>query len=503
MVNSVIKYLQASVERFPDKIAFSDKEKSLTFFDLDVKARALACEISKKINKATKQPIAVYLPKGVECIVSFLAIAYSGNFYTSLDTSLPEERLKKIISTLEPVLIITNSDKEVVIKSVSPDAVLLTENTNNIIDDVLLENILRSVIDTDVLYVLFTSGSTGEPKGVVISHRAVIDFNNWAINTIDIDRNTVFGNQVPFHFDVSMPDIYLPLFCGASTHIIPEELFLFPVKLIKHINDNKINTLNWVSSAMMILCNKEVLEKIPMPNFKMAIFSAEVLPIKHLNQWIKYYPNATFINMYGPTEITFICTYYIVDRIFNDGDSLPIGYPCANTDILILNDDNKLVNIDEVGELCVRGSCLAHGYYVNDEKTRDSFVQNPLNDKYPEKIYRTGDLVKYNQRGEILYIGRKDSQIKHQGYRIELGEIERACLSFKMVLSCTALYDDVKKRICIAVSPEGINKKELFRHLEVSLPKYMLPHFIETIENMPLNQNGKIDRNKLMELFIK
>ena len=224
------------------------------------------------------------------------------------------------------------------------------------------------------------------------------------------------------------------------------------------------------------------------------------MPNKQLNMWRKAYPDILYANLYGPTEITDVCTYYIVDREFDDADPLPIGRPCRNTDILVLNKDNCLVAEGEIGELCVRGVSLSYGYYNNDERTKEAFIQNPLNPYYREMIYRTGDLVKYNEYGEIVYISRKDYQIKHMGHRIELGEIENAVYSVSGIDRCCCLYHDKKKKIMLfyTASAEIPNLKELIKD---KLPDYMIPGIYRFLDNMPLNLNGKIDRVKLKTLL--
>ena len=221
------------------------------------------------------------------------------------------------------------------------------------------------------------------------------------------------------------------------------------------------------------------------------------MPTKQLNIWRRYVPNAVYANLYGPTEIAVDCTYYIVDREFKDTESLPIGVACKNTDILVLNEKDELTVTDEIGELCVRGTCLAHGYYGEPQKTKEAFVQNPLNHKYPEIIYRTGDLVKYNERGELLFVGRKDFQIKHNGYRIELGEIETAASAVSGVENCCAVYDMDKKQIVLFVTPENLDKRMVYAQLRSALPQYMLPKLIVAEKAFALNQNGKIDRLEL------
>ena len=284
---------------------------------------------------------------------------------------------------------------------------------------------MEEQIDTDPVYSIFTSGSTGIPKGVVVSHRSVIDFVDWIKEVANLGPEDVIGNQAPFYFDNSTMDIYLMYSTGATLCIIPEDRFMFPVRLVEFLNENKVSHILWVPYLMMNVVNMNIFEKTVPRYLKNVFFAGEVLPVKYLRYWQKYLPNCVFSNMYGPTEITEICCYYVVDRDLDDTESIPIGHACRNTGLLVLVDGNREASVGEEGELCVRGSSLAMGYYNDWEKTKKAFVQNPLNSHYPETIYCTGDVVYKNTRGELVYIGRKDSQIKHNGYRIELGEIEK------------------------------------------------------------------------------
>lgn len=491
MFNNIIFYLKNSAMRFPDKVAFRDCEKEITFSELDRSARLLASNINYRLNGLVKQPIGIYLPKGVDAVIAFMATIYSGNFYTPIDPTMPRLRLEKLLGILNPALIITNNKYK---NDLLSELILIDEVKSESMDDNLLDSIANKVIDTDILYVMFTSGSTGDPKGVIISHRAVIDYIDWLSDVFEFNESTIFGNQAPFSFDNSVLDLYSTIKNGCETVIIPEEMFLSSRRLCTFINENKINTIFWVPSAMILVANSRILEKISMNQLTKIMFAGEVMPTKQLNVWRRFVPNALYANLYGPTEIAVDCTFYIVDREFGDDESLPIGTACKNTGILVLNEKDELVSEGEIGELCVRGSCLAHGYYSNPQKTKDVFVQNPLNYKYPERIYRTGDLVKYNEREEIIYIGRKDTQIKHRGYRIELGEIETAASSALEIEQCCGIYDYANKQIVIFVTPENINKNALYAHLKNMLPNYMLPGLIVSKEVMPLNQNGKIDR---------
>jgi len=274
---------------------------------------------------------------------------------------------------------------------------------------------------------------------------------------------------------------------------------LFPKRLCRYLDEGGINTIFWVPSALILVANSGVLETVCPEKLEKILFCGEVMPTKQLNIWKRAIPDAMFANLYGPTEITDVCAYFIVNRVFRDDESLPIGFPCINTDILVLNDNDEVVSGDEIGELCVRGTCLANGYYNNKEKTCVAFTQNPLNDRYPENIYRTGDLVRYNEKGELLFVGRKDYQIKHMGHRIELGEIETAAGMFASVERSCALYNTEKHTISLFVTPENVDKIKLYEHLKTCLPRYMLPALLLAEKALPLNPNGKIDRLKLKE----
>ena len=500
MQKNIIEYLQDSVQKYSDKIALVDENRTITFAELDKEAKKIADTIITSCGNIKNQPIAVYMEKSVECIVAFLGIAYSGNFYSPLDFKMPSSRIEKIIQVLEPVAVIYNGKKpndfEIPCKLISMQEALESATGECDITS------YQGVLDIDPLYVLFTSGSTGQPKGVVISHRGVIDYTEWLYDKFHFDENVIFGNQAPFYFDNSILDIYSTLKNGSTMNIIPERLFTFPAKLLNYIEENKINTLFWVPSALIGVANSGILSEIRLRNIKKILFCGEVMPNKQLNIWRKEYPDVLYANLYGPTEITDVCTYYIIDRDFSDDEPLPIGLSCANTEILVLNNENKLVEKDEIGELCVRGTCLSMGYYGDSEKTNQVFVQNPLNDRYHDLIYRTGDLVKYNERGEIIYICRKDYQIKHQGYRIELGEIETVCSSIDSVARVCAVYDDINKKIvlfCSLNNDNEITEKIIYTWLKQRLPSYMLPSIIHLRDELPINANGKIDRVKLKQ----
>ena len=361
-----------------------------------------------------------------------------------------------------------------------------------------MEKRKQQIIDTDLLYVLFTSGSTGIPKGVSITHRGVIDCMDWFVETFGICHFDSLGSQAPFYFDASVPDIFLNLKAGSTLYLIPKELFAQPVRLLDFLRRKQINTIIWVPSALIAISKLKAFRSVDLTGIlKRVIFCGEVMPCKQLNAWRQYLPDVIYANLYGPTEAIYACTYYIINRNFEDSENLPIGFPMKNTQILVLDDMDNLVNEPgTIGELCVRGTGISTGYYNNLEKTREMFVQNPLNQAYEEKIYRTGDLVEYNKYGELIYLSRKDFQVKHLGHRIELGEIETAVSSLSDITRCCCLYDEKHGRITLFLDKD-IVKEELYLQLKNLIPDYMVPGKVVYLENLPLNANGKIDRLKL------
>ncbi len=501
MLHIVTQYYRKSAEDYPEHTAFVDNKVILTYFEAFSESELIAHQLI--IRGLFKKPVAVMMDKGARTVAAFLGVAMSGNFYTVIDTKMPQNRIEKILDTFEPSIILVDKKNEKNAQLLNQDYLVyenVLEKELNSTDKQEIVEAESRIIDTDILYVLFTSGSTGIPKGVIISHRSVIDYIEWVSETFAFDHSCIFGNQAPFYFDNSVLDIYSTIRNGATLHVIPQMLYSFPIRLLEYIRDKCINSIFWVPTVLSRVANLELLDKCDIDCLSKILFAGEVMPARQLNAWIRRLPNATFANLYGPTEITVDCTYYIVDREIKDDESVPIGYACMNTDILVLNDNDQLVDVNEKGELCVRGSSLALGYYNNPEKTAAAFIQNPLNTLYHELIYRTGDIVHYNERGEIIYDGRRDSQIKHTGHRIELGEIETAVFSNNEIKSNCCLHDAIRDQLILFYVGE-IAEDDLRKYLNTLIPEYMLPNIYHKLDAMPLNMNGKIDRIKLKEFI--
>ena len=497
MVRNVLEFLENSADRFPDRIALEDRDEQLTYEKVRNLARKTGTAVAEK-TAAVCRPVVVYMDKNVRSLVLFLGTLYSGNFYCPLDSKMPRQRIDAILQVTKPELILTDREHyESAEQFAAGASILCWEEIITVeTEESLLNKRISQITEEDPLYVLFTSGSTGVPKGVVVSHRVVINYLAWLDEMFQMNENTVFGNQAPLYFDVSVHDLYGAIYFGGKMVIIPSGLFSFPVRLIEYMNEKKISTFLWVPSAMSIVAALKTFREIRPEYLEIVMFAGEVLPRKYLDYWMEYLPDVLFANLYGPTE-TFVCTAYICNGKEPEGQTMPIGRPIRNVRAYILDKNGCEAGKGESGELCLSGSCLATGYYRNQEKTESSFIQNPLVEAYPQRIYRTGDLVYENEQGDLIYLSRQDYQIKHMGYRIELGEIETAAYAIPEIRDCVCVYDEERKRIILYYDGKEMDKKELKEKIGRKVPEYMIPGKYVYLPVLPHNANGKIDRKEL------
>ncbi|HED6101258.1 TPA: AMP-binding protein, partial [Campylobacter jejuni] len=499
----IYDFLEKSLIKFSEKTAFVEpfakERKEITYKDFDLFSKKLASEILKtlKNDNPTQAPVLIILPKGINCLISFFGVALSGNFYTLLDEKSPKERVEKVIEVLKPKLFITSKD----LKFNLDLPTLYTQDFESFnIDESLIKNAKEKHIDTNLLYVLFTSGSTGIPKGVSIAHKSVIDYAFHFCEAFEVDENEIIANQAPLYVDASLPDILATIKPSATLHLIPNHLFAFPNKILDYLEQEKITMIFWKPTVLIyFIKDQDNLKNYPLKNLNKILIGGEIMPIKQLNIWRKHLPNALFANCYGPTEITDVCCYYILDREFSENEILPIGKAYKNTELLVFDENMNFISPKQIGvkgELFVRGTSLSLGYYNDKEKTKQAFIQNPLHDNYLDLLYKTGDIVSYNEFGELLCYGRNDNRIKFMGHRIELGEIESVINSHSKIILCACIFKE--KIICFYESDEELDFKAF---LKDKLPSYMIPkHFIK-IEKFKLNQNSKIDRKALHELI--
>lgn len=500
MQRNILEYLEHTVQKFPDKLAFANENMGMTFKEVFEASRSIGTGLSKRGYQ--REPVVLYMKKHPHMIAAFWGVVYSSCYYVPIDEEMPEFRVKLIFQNLNPRAVIcdeTTKDKIHEFEDFHGEVLLYDEMAEEKADDAVLAEIRRKSIDTDPVYIVFTSGSTGVPKGVVACHRSVIDYVENLTEVLQITEESVLANQTPLYFDACLKELFSSLKYGATTYLVPKTLFMFPIDLVKFLNEHKINTVCWVVSALTMISSMGTFNKVVPEYLHTVAFGSEVFPIKQFNLWKKTLPNARFINLYGPTEATGMSCYYEVDREFEEGDAIPIGQPFKNTEILLLDEKNQIPAQGEPGEICIRGTALTLGYYNNYEKTDEVFTQNPLNNSYHELIYRTGDIGKLNEYGELVFISRKDYQIKHMGHRIELGEIETHVNMIEGIRSACCIYDKEKGKIILFYVGD-VEVKELVNSLKQTLPRYMIPNSTYNLPEMPLTANGKIDRIRLKQI---
>ncbi|MCQ2591524.1 MAG: AMP-binding protein [Treponema sp.] len=493
---TVLDYLEETAVNYPDKIAFADVNEQITWSELVYNAKNLSTVIEKYFLPFSAVPIMG--DKNIHTIELFFAALYAGCFYCFFDSTFPQERIASMINTLEAqhILVTSGFVKRIENQNIKP--VIIQEMTSEITDYTGLRR--SQIIDTDLVYANFTSGSTGTPKAVAVSHKCVIDFISCFTETFNIQSNENIANQAPFDFDVSVKDIFSGVFTGAAVHLIPKMFFSFPTKLLDFLVEREITTLIWAVSALCIISSLDGFSyKVP-STIKKIMFSGEVMPVKHLHIWQKYIPQAQYVNLYGPTEITCNCTYHIINQPVAEDGVIPMGIAFKNERVFLLDENDKLITEKNVsGEVCVSGTCVAPGYYNNWDKTNSVFVQNPLENRRYERIYRTGDLAKIGDDGLFYYVGRKDFQIKHMGHRIELSEIEGALLGMEQLTRTCCIF--ANNKITAFYTGTEIEKKEIVTYLKQKLPVFMIPSDFIYLSEFVLNKNGKIDRNVLQGML--
>ena len=502
---NVLSFLESSAQKYPDRVAFKDKDEAINYNNLLTRCQKIAFVIRKNAQMELfdkNRPVAVFIDRNIKSLQLFLAVAYSGNFYVPIDPTLPADRIHSMLDTLKPVSCISATTRKLPVYAENFDSLLEQSEKVTDSDCESVKKIRERAIDTDPLYAIFTSGTTGIPKSVLVSHRSVIDLVHRFAETFPFPDQPVMANQAPFDFDVSVKDIYNSLNLGGTVVIVPKSYFVMPAALFPYLQENKVNVLIWAVSALRIVQNFKLFDACIPDSISLVMFSGEIMPVKCLNYLMDYWKDATFVNLYGPTEITCNCSSYIVQGRLKDTDNIPIGDSFANTEMFLIDPETlkRVRNAGEKGEICVKGSCLALGYYGNEQQTDMAFVQDPEVTAYKDLMYRNGDLGYYDEAGNLYYAGRSDHQIKHMGHRIEMGEIETVVNAIDEIKMACAVYKEEKEMIYLFYSADAECNDIIIKQIRTHLPAFMLPNKFVFMHEMPLNAHAKIDRKKLTEM---
>lgn len=519
--------LERAADKYPQTTAVVDNGNKVSFVQLN----SISNQVANQLIECGCKPgstVAVYLPKSLEAIITFFGVLKAGCAYIPLDGHYsPPKRIKNILELNNSGCLVTN---ETYLGKLSP--VKDTNERKIILTDVLLKEKMTSpleknaaetmflfrtasenapamehpVTENNLAYVLYTSGSTGVPKGVMITHRNALTFINWAVDCFKPTPGMRFANHAPFHFDLSVFDLFVSVACGGTVHLVPEQIMNNPRALVKWIDTRKIEVWYSVPSVWTAILNYASIDSTSFTELTMILFAGEVFPPKDLKRLMQLFPDKRFFNLYGPTE-TNVCTYHEVrsmDEIGNEG--VPVGKACENSDVRAFDENMREVTVGDVGELHVNGPGVFAGYYGDTQRTDNAFRKVRTGNR--ERLwYATGDLVRRITRDTYYYVGRKDLMVKCAGFRIELPEIEKTLL----------MHDDIRDAAVVPVYREQRNTFMLKAFLALrpsaeltvqniknwcgeQLPRYMIPEMVTILDDLPKNSNGKTDRQRLAAL---
>jgi amino acid adenylation domain-containing protein len=513
----------------PDSLAIVGPDEQMTYGELEESSNRLA-RLLRAAGCAPGDRVCLLMPKGAPVVAAILGVLKADATWVPIDPSSPASRIRKVLSSCESRWILAADTGSGVLDELVAEPDFATNHSigwmssaptaGRAFRPAFTWNDLASYSSApmhcasgpdDAAHILFTSGSTGVPKGVIITHRNVLAFIRWARRYFGTTSNDRISWHPPLHFDLATYDIFGTLGAGATLYPVPPELSLLPHRLAEFIRQSELTQWFSVPSVLNYMAKFDAVRQDDFPTVRRVLWCGEVLPTPTLIYWMQRLPHSTFTNLYGPTEATIASSYFTVPACPEDERTeIPIGRACPGEELLVLDESLRPLPAGEIGDLYIRGVGLSPGYWRDEEKTRNAFLPNPLGGPSGDRIYRTGDLARMGSDGFVYYIGRADTQIKSRGYRIELGEIESALHSLGVLRECAVVGVPSSgfegTAICctyVLDGVEGITPAKLRERLTKLVPNYMLPSRWLQLDVLPKNANGKIDRPALRAMFNK
>ena len=526
MTSLLHDYVTRQAERRAEAVALVMDDERMTYGELEEDSNRMAA-LFIELGCRDGDRVCLMLSKSPRAITSMIAALKAGCAYVPIDVTSPAARVEKVLRAVEPRLIVVDEsgvallDEIVGLGAVPTDLVVVAADDDPLagrhfaaaagasawkVLDAGPVSVPRSS-DTPA-HLLFTSGSTGVPKGVVITHANVSSFVEWATAFFEMAPTDRISGHPPLHFDLSTFDVYATLYVGAELHLVPPRRNLLPSALADFIRSSRLQQWFAVPSVFSLMAALDVVGEPDFPSLERVLWCGEVLPTRVLRYWMERVPHATFTNLYGPTETTIASSYHTVRRVpESDAEPIPIGVACEGEELLVLDERMIPVAPGDIGEVYIGGVGVSPGYWRDPEQTGRAFVTDPRSADPSVRIYRTGDRGQRGHDGLVYFVGRTDSQIKHRGYRVELGEIEAAVSALEGVRECAVVATETdgfaSTTICCAYVTDdlGDRVREMRDALRSSLPQYMLPTDWLALDALPKNRNGKIDRPHLRAMF--
>lgn len=519
--------VSARAQDRPEATAIVHVTEAMTYGELECASNQLA-RMLKKVGCQRGDRVCLLMPKSIPAIVAILGVLKADCIYVPLDPMSPPPRVATTMVRAECRVILASGTVGILL-----DAIMAERQSSAgtpIIGWMGAEHIRGTTwrpaftqadcargsdrpldygnVPEDPAYILFTSGSTGMPKGVVITHANVMHFIQWATRYFGFTSSDRISAHPPLHFDLSVFDLFGTLTGGAALHLVPHELNLLPHALADFIRTSKLTQWFSVPSVLNYMAKFDVVKPDDFPCLERILWCGEVLPISGLIYWMTRLPHVAFTNLYGPTEATIASSYYTVPTCPDDDKApIPIGTACPGEELLVLDDGLRPLPRGVVGDLYIRGVGLSPGYWQEPEKTAAAFLRDPSLGDGVDRVYKTGDLARVGEDGLVYFHGRSDTQVKVRGYRIELGEIETALQTIQVLQESAVVVIESEgfeaAVIACAYVPAGeavVSASDVKKELAKRVPSYMWPSLWMGMERLPRNASGKVDRPQLREL---